>query len=180
MVEERDEVDVPTAIQPFELAPGPLELRRIFRDVRIEREHERVAVPEGEHRIPVQPANRARWRNQSGHGSQIVRQTLLTFGRFEVGRAGHVMIAGREEVRHTAFGRQSIDQADEAVVPLRGVAAVHHRVAGLQDEPDRVRCVREPFDRRDHAVHDQRVFVLLVDAVPSPACVAVREKARNG
>lgn len=83
------------------------------------------------------------------------------------------MIPGARRIRRAALGGEAIDEPDEALVPLRGVAAVDHGIAALEHEADGVRSAAEPRDGAQHRLDDERVLVLRIDAVAAAAGVAI-------
>src|SRR5829696_4748731 len=58
MMADNHDVYVAPPIETFELLSNPVELRGVVSDDRIEEQHERVAVPDGIRRIPLEAATR--------------------------------------------------------------------------------------------------------------------------
>ena len=77
MVKKNDHVDVAAAIESFELRLGPFKLHVVAGDVRVERQHERVAVAERVGGIFRQPPRRSLGGNERGHGVQKIPQRNL-------------------------------------------------------------------------------------------------------
>src|SRR5688500_2792696 len=123
MVKERNDVTIPPAVETFELRCGPLELLRIGCDVRVERNEERVAVPERVRRIPIESRRRAIGWNEIANYCEIISKPFAPQRRIERSGAGDVVIPWCEEIRNAAIGRDSIDQIDKAPIPLACVPA---------------------------------------------------------
>src|SRR5687767_2448343 len=98
MVEKRNDMFVAIAIDAAQLCFSPAELRAVFRNVRVECEHERVAVTKRIRRISVEPARCALRRNEVAHRGEVVREAARTLRRLEITERRHIMIAGGEEV----------------------------------------------------------------------------------
>ena len=98
VMKERDDVMIARAIEMLELIGHPRELDRVGRDVRVERDEERVAVAERVCRIAAQAARRSLGRDQLRHRRQRVVQperALRIAGR----HARDVVVADGEEIR---------------------------------------------------------------------------------
>ena len=76
MMKERNHVTIPAAVETFELRAGPLELLGICSDVRVERNEERVAVPERVRRIVIESPRRAIGRNKIANHGEIIAKSL--------------------------------------------------------------------------------------------------------
>src|SRR5262245_32728255 len=135
-----------------------------------------MAVAEREHGIACKTPWRTLRRNQFGVGRKEVFQPRLP-ARIAVRRgARNVVIARREEIGNAAFLRQPIDQVNEARVPLPPDPAAGHSVSGLDYETNREGGLLKLFDRSERRVDDQRVLVLKLESVATPARVAVDDE----
>ena len=159
-MKEEDDVRIACAVELIELVGGPRELKRIRRDIGIDRDQEHVAVAETVRRIPVQAVRRSFGRHQLRHRRQGVVQALLPIA---IARrpGGHVVIADREKVRNVG-ARQLLDDRGKAHVPHAAVDAAQDRVARLDDEPHRERRRRKLSGFRQHRV-DQRTMLRVND-----------------
>src|SRR5262249_11257539 len=93
--------------------------------------------------------------------------------------ARQVVVARRQEIRHAAFLRQTVNQINIARVPLPPDLAVGHTVSGLNHKANREGGLFEPFDSADPGVDDQRVVVLKLEPVAPPARVAVYDEGET-
>src|SRR5689334_6638185 len=106
-MEECDDVLVAASIESLELGSHPRELRRVFGDVRVEPQHERIAVPERERRISGEPSWRAVWWNQLRHRVEVVPQSDLPARCVELCGRRDVVIPRREEIGNPPVSRES-------------------------------------------------------------------------
>src|SRR5262245_60164370 len=150
--------DVPEAqaIECLELSFHPGELRRIARDVRVERDEEIAPVAEGKCRISGHPARGSFERPESRPRGGGVSQAGVALGAPQR-HAADIMIADRKEVRHASFMNEPLDQRREADVPLVAVTAGDDRVARLQYESNREPRMPLFSDCGQHTVDDVSV-----------------------
>src|SRR5262245_19618946 len=92
------------------------------------------------------------------------------------GHAADVMIANREEIRHTTFLDEAFDQRVENLVTLRTKAAVHDGIARLHNETNRKSGARLFGNCREHGIDHIGVTGLKTDTVGGPPCIAIRDE----
>src|SRR6185503_8023178 len=160
-MKERDHVPVSPTLEALELLLRPLDLDRIVRDVRVERDEETVAVAKRIRRISLQTPRRSLRRNQLRHRGERILQSL----RSSTFAASNLVIADREEIRDVCRTCQPFDDRVEADVPHRGVASAQNGVARLQHQTDGERCRRELARPRDDAVDEATVCWLNDSAI---------------
>jgi hypothetical protein len=72
LMTKNNDVDVAASVESFELPFHPLKLLLVPRDIRIQSDHERVAIPEGVGRMAAQTTGRPLWRDEGRHRIEIV------------------------------------------------------------------------------------------------------------
>src|SRR5205823_4523761 len=128
MMEYDEDVPIATAIESLEQTGYPSQLLLVGRNVRIQQDEERVAVPERKRRVAVEAVRRTVRRDEFFHRAQRIAQPVLAL-RIADGPQGQVVIARRKEKRKTPLECKPLDDGHVADVPHGAVRPVEHRVA---------------------------------------------------
>src|ERR1700675_4908679 len=178
LMAEDENVHVASSVQPLELAFHPLKLLFVAGDIRVQSDHEGIAVTKGECRIAGEAAGRTIRRDQGGNGVEIISQRGEAFWVVYCKGSAHVMISRHQEVRDTGLGSEPVNQRHKTYFPLMCVLPLRNRVALLKDETHWVRGATEFLDLLQHRVHDDRMIVLNGNAIMPFPRVAIGDKRK--
>ena len=111
-------VDIASSVQALKLAFHPLELLFVSSNIRVQSDHESIAVTKGECWITGKPARRPIGRDQGGNGIEIISQGGEAFWVVCGEGSAHIMISRHQEIRDTSLGREAVNQRHKTNIPL--------------------------------------------------------------
>jgi hypothetical protein len=103
----------------------------IVGDYGVKPDHKDISVAESIGGVAGQAAGGSLRRNLLADGFEEVSQSGLPPRNIRLSRGGDIVVPGNEKVRHPTLPGQSVNEGNEADIPLMGVLAVSYGIARL-------------------------------------------------